>query len=799
MGEFLRRLFRSDFMPHGLCWQWEPWVVWTNVLADSAIFLCYLFIGVTLIRIAARRRDVVANVVLVLFGAFIVSCGCTHAMEVYNTWHGVFRLSALIKLLTAGISAVAAIPLVRILPKLLAVPALNEVLEMDAALSSEQQAKHRVEGQLRASQDRFRLLVEGIRDYAILLLDPDGRITSWNPGAERFTGYTSGEAMGQHFSRLFPAEEVAAGRPEAILRDAAARGRIESEGWRVRKDGSRFLANEVITAFHDAQGGLQGFTKVTRDVTEQRATQATLQNLAENLEDQVKAQLQELRESEARLQGFVRHSPAAIAFKGLDGRYLLINPRMEILLGRPSREILGRTVDEIAPDGFKDQVREMERRVIQTRQDLQVEQPWVREDGTAFDLIVDRFPLVDATGQCWGLGILATDITERKQADRALLQSQKLESLGVLAGGIAHDFNNLLGAMQGNVELASTETSLERAQPFLGTLKGLMAKGSGLLQQMLAYAGRGKPSVSLLDLNQLVEEMTHLLGTCISSKATLHLDLQPGLPPLLADASQIQQVLMNLVINASEAITEGTGRITVTTRTERVTPGSADALYPGQALRPGRHVSLEITDTGSGMAPEVLKKIFDPFFTTKFTGRGLGLAAIHGIVRSHRGAIRVQSEPGQGSCFKLLFPVAPEAGPAPAEAPAPAPDGPHRNGATVLVVDDEDEVRAVAVAALERAGLATLQARDGLEALRRFEQHRDRIRLILLDLTMPNLDGEGAYRQIRRRDPRVPVILTSGFNQAEVLGRFQGGGLSGFLKKPFELGPLVELVRKAMR
>ena len=800
MGEFLRRLLEPDFMPHGYCWKWEPWVVWTHVVADSTIFLAYMFIGITLLRIAARRRDVAANLVLVLFGAFIVSCGCTHAMEVFNTWNGVFRLSGLIKVITAAVSLVAAVPLVRILPKLLAAPALTQVLEMDAALSSEQQEKQRVEGQLRETQDRYRQLVEGIRDYAIFMMDPAGRITSWNPGAERITGYSAGEVLGQSFARLFPEEEAAAGRPAAILLAAAASGRLEDEGWRIRKDGSRFLASGIITPFRDGQGTLAGFSKVTRDITEQRATQAALQHLAESLEDQVKAQLQELRESEARLQGFIRHSPAAIAFKGLDGRYLLINPRTATLVGRPGPEILGRTDEELVPAELRAWHRELDERVLHGRQELQVEQHWVRADGAAFDLIVDRFPLVDATGQCWGLGLFATDITERKQADRALLQSQKLESLGVLAGGIAHDFNNLLGAMQGNVELAMTEVSLERAQPFLQTLKGLMAKASGLLGQMLAYAGRGKASLSRLDLNEVVEEMTRLLGTAISTRARIRLDLQPDLPAMAADPSQIHQVVMNLVLNASEAISGPQGVITITTRRQLVSRTLIDAVYPGQSLRPGPHVVLEVEDNGSGMRPDVLKKIFDPFFTTKFTGRGLGLAAIHGIVRSHQGAIRVYSEPGKGSTFRVLFPVEPGSlEPEAAETPAAPAAGPDPAGGLVLVVDDEDEVRAVAVAALERAGLATLQARDGLEALRRFEQHRDRIRLILLDLTMPNLDGEGAYRQIRRRDPRVPVILTSGFNQAEVLGRFQGGGLSGFLKKPFELGPLVELVRKAMR
>jgi signal transduction histidine kinase len=400
------------------------------------------------------------------------------------------------------------------------------------------------------------------------------------------------------------------------------------------------------------------------------------------------------------------------------------------------------------------------------------------------------------------LGVLGGDITERRQADLALLQSQKLESLGVLAGGIAHDFNNLLGAMRGNVELAMTETSLERALPFLETLQGLMANGAGLLRQILAYAGPGQTSTRILDLNQLVEEMTHLLGSSISKKARVRLDLHPQLPPMEADPAQIQQVIMNLVINAAEAIGEQNGVITVSTRPDELAPASAERLVDGQPIRPGPHVRLEVADTGIGMTPEVLKRIYDPFFTTKFAGRGLGLAAIHGIVRGHHGCIQVASQPGRGSTFTLRFPAAPGQPGPPAPEPEPPPLGPPapagRAGGTVLVVDDEDAMRSVVVDALDRAGLATLEARDGVEALDLYQYHRDAIRLVILDLSMPNLDGEEACREFRRRGGRMPIVLTSGFDEAEALDRLRGLEVAGFIQKPFGLGALVELVLRLL-
>jgi len=526
--------------------------------------------------------------------------------------------------------------------------------------------------------------------------------------------------------------------------------------------------------------------------------EAELCRSRQEVEDQVAERTLELRESEARLQGFIRHSTAAIAFKGLDGRYLLINPRMEAALGRPSREILGRTDEDLFPPEACAQARDRDQRGLGPRQDVQEEEQWTHGDGSTRHYLVTEFPLVDALGQVWGLGVLAQDITERKRADRAILQSQKLESLGVLAGGIAHDFNNLLGAMQGNVELAMTESSLEQALPYLETLRGLMAKGSGLLRQLLAYSGGGKSSVRTLDLNQLVEEMTHLLGTSISKKATIRLNLHPHLPLMEADPAQIQQVVMNLVINASEAMGGQNGVITVATRPEEVSP--ADAVQEDQPIRPGPHVVLEVSDNGCGMAPEVLKQIFDPFFTTKFTGRGLGLAAIHGIIRGYRGSIRVSSLPGRGSTFKLLFPAAQgRAEPEPADPPLPRKaTAKESGGGTVLVVDDEAEMRLVVAAALGRVGLGVVQARDGMEALRQFREHRERIRLILMDLTMPNMDGEEACRELRRMGAAVPIILSSGFSETEAQHRFDDLGLAGFLQKPFALGTLVEMARKLL-
>ena len=799
MGEFLKRLFDSDFMPHGACWRWEPWVLWSNALSDIVIAVCLILTSLALIHVAIKRKDVPFDGVVVMFGVFTLACACAHALDAYNAWHGVFRLAGAVKVITAGASLILVVLFLRIVPKLMVMPSLNHAIVLDAALSSEKRERDRMEGRLKESQDRFRVLLAAIKDYAIVLLDPEGRVTSWNPGAARLKGYSEEEILGSSILRFFPQEDVAAGKPQELLRLAAVNGRIEDEGWAVRKDGSRFLANTILTALYDSQGGLQGFANVTRDITAQSLAQAALQSQADDLEDKVKAQVQELWESEARLQGFIRHASAAIAFKGVDGRFLLINPRREALIGRPSQEILGRTNEELFSPEVCAKVAESDRRVLALREESTREEEWTREDGARHHYLVHKFPMVDGNGRCWGLGLIATDITERRQGELVLLQGQKLESLGVLVGGIAHDFNNLLGAMQGNVELALMEPSLVRARPHLETLRGLMAKASDLLRHMLAYAGQGKSSTITLDLNHLVEDMTQLLRTSISKKASIRLDLCPEGLPMQADASQIEQVIMNLVINASEALAEQSGNITIQTRLEELSQGTIELFYGGQMLRPGRYVCLEVADDGVGMTPEVQKRIFDPFFTTKFTGRGLGLAALHGIVRSHRGGLRVVSAAGAGSTFQLLFPLATAAAVPLARHGLPPHQAslPRFESGPVLVVDDEDQMRAVVVKALERAGFQTFQAREGLEALRACEQHPG-ICLILMDLTMPHMDGEEACRELARRGVRAPIILSSGFNEADALNKFEDLKLAGFIQKPFSLVALVELIRKVL-
>jgi PAS domain S-box-containing protein len=643
---------------------------------------------------------------------------------------------------------------------------------------------------------KLEILISQVRDYAIFMLDPQGNVTSWNIGAERLKGYAKAEILGRHFSVFYPEEDAAAGKPAQELAQAEVYGTYQEDGWRVRKDGTRFLAHVVVTALRDPSNALLGFVKVTRDVTMEKDSEERMASFARELEETVEARTRELQDSEARLQGFIRHATSAIAFKDAEGRYLLLNPVMAAMLGRSQEDILGRTDLDLLPPPRNAAVALEDRKVLASGQALEMERHWVHPDGSKHDYLAQKFPLADAGGNGWGIGVICTDITERKAAEQVRLQSQKLESLGVLAGGIAHDFNNFLGAILGNLGLAQMEigpTSPARAR--LETIESLVGKATSLTRQLLAYSGRGTFEIKPLDLNALVQEMTHLLAISISKKVTTRYRLDPSAPFIQADASQIQQVIMNLVINASDAIGDRPGTITISTAPLSADLDYLERTFQGQTLQPGTFVALEVTDDGSGMTAETLKRIFEPFFTTKFSGRGLGLSAIQGIIKGHGAGLRVYSEVGRGTTFKAIFPATAAQPDAPPR--AHAVEGFHGSG-TILVVDDEESIRAMSSGILAQMGFDVVLAADGMEALMLFETHKADIRLVIMDLTMPNMDGAEAFAALRKRGHAIPVVLTSGFNENEAVARFQGEGLAGFLQKPYRVSAFVEVVKQAL-
>jgi PAS domain S-box-containing protein len=381
-------------------------------------------------------------------------------------------------------------------------------------------------------------------------------------------------------------------------------------------------------------------------------------------------------------------------------------------------------------------------------------------------------------------------VEEHRALEHKLLETQKLESLGVLAGGIAHDFNNLLTGILGNASLAASVVGVDSpVQSYLEQIERASLRAADLCKQMLAYSGKGRFVVRETDLNGLVNETTDLLRVSISKRAMLRFQLAERLPAVNADSTQLRQVIMNLVINASDALGDADGVIAITTGTQRLGPAELTAARAPAEAVPGDYTWCEVSDTGCGMPPEVLARIFDPFFTTKFTGRGLGLAAVLGIVRSHRGALTVNSCPGQGTTFRVYLPSTHRPV---RELAGPAPTVPGWRGeGTVLLVDDEETVRITTGRMLEGMGFTVLSAVDGLDALQVFAGHTD-IRFVLLDLSMPRLDGVETFREILKMRPGSRVLLMSGFTKIEAMKRFGMEGLCGFIQKPFTMRQLVE-------
>ena len=388
--------------------------------------------------------------------------------------------------------------------------------------------------------------------------------------------------------------------------------------------------------------------------------------------------------------------------------------------------------------------------------------------------------------------------TERKRAEERLRQSQKLESIGLLAGGIAHDFNNLLVGVIGSASLA--QDLVPPGHPATELMERIVKAGeqaAHLTRQMLAYSGKGQFLIEAVNLSDVVRETSELVQPSISKNIVLHLNLAEDLPLVQADRSQFQQVFMNLAINAAEAIGDKTGLIAVRTGSQQVDKRYIHDELQGAEIEPGAYVYLEVRDTGCGMDAPTKSKIFDPFFTTKFTGRGLGLAAVAGIVRGHKGAISVSSAPGKGSRFLVLFRV--EEARASALRPMARQTEKLRGSGTILVVDDEAVVRQVARQALERSGYEVLLAEDGPAAVDVFKHHHGQIALVVLDAGLPGMSGQDTLLELEKISADVNVVVSSGRGERETLDLFAGHTLAGFIEKPYTGRRLVERVAAAIR
>jgi PAS domain S-box-containing protein len=594
-----------------------------------------------------------------------------------------------------------------------------------------------------SEQQRFQLLVNAVIDYAIYMLDPEGRITTWNPGAERFKGYSRAEIIGDHFSRFFTEEDRAADLPARALRIAAREGRFEAEGWRVRKDGTRFWAHAILDAIRTSDGQLLGFAKITRDITAKREQERAL------------------FESEQRFRLLVGGvKDYAIYMLDREGRISNWNPGAELIKGYSGEEIVGEHFSRFYTED--DRTAGEPQRALETalRQGKYEREAWrVRKDGSLFWASVVVEPIFDENGDHVGFAKITRDATERKKAQHeldaareALAQAQKLQALGELTGGIAHDFNNLMTVISGSADflLRGTDITDDKRQQYLQAIADTSARATELTNQLLAFGRRQPIRPEVVDINLRLDAFGEVLARTLGSPIQVELELAPGLARVEVDATQLETALLNAAINARDAMPGG-GRLTIAT---------ADITEGDQRL-----VRISLTDTGVGMPHRVLERAVEPFFTTQEVGKGtgLGLSQIHGFAAQAGGRAEIRSTEGEGTTVAILLPAT---GKALSVAPAESVCAELPAGLSVLLVEDNAQVRRFAEDLLRDLGCEVVAAESGEEALERLAN--EPIDLLFSDVVMPGMSGVELARAARQLKPGLPVLLATGYS-AEVV------------------------------
>lgn len=643
-----------------------------------------------------------------------------------------------------------------------------------------------------ASEKSYRELFNNATD-AIYIQDSNGVFLDVNETVEKMYGYPRAWFIGKS-----PVTLSAPGMNDLEKLgkqiEKATKGQPQQfEFWAVRKNGEIFP--KEVRLNNSIYFGQKVIIAFARDITARKRAEISL------------------RESEEKFRSIVHESIDGITLVDENGRIIEWNKGQEKITGLMREDVLNKPIWDIQGNLSLKQTSESAGFLKKLDMDLlyngdkslksNLYEETTIKDQSGNDHIVQTiiFPIKTENG--FMAGSVSRDITElrkkeleHQKLEQQIQHAQKLESLGILAGGIAHDFNNLLTGILGNTGLA--EMNVSETSPVLPNLKNIensAMRAAELCRQLLAYSGRGRFVVKAVNLNEIVREMTKLLETSISKKITIIYDFDVNLPAIEVDTAQIRQVIMNLILNASDAIENNIGRITLTTSVNHCDSDYLRKTYLNDHLESGNYVILEVSDTGHGMDKETITRIFDPFFTTKFTGRGLGLAAVLGIIRGHHGAIEIFSEPGIGTVFKVYFPASSRQ--ALRTSDSALPNGKWHGSGTILVVDDEEAIRLLCKRTLEMHGFDVLCAEDGREALKIFSEKND-IKLVVLDMTMPYLNGEETYKELQKIKPGTKVLLSSGYSEREAIDKFAGKEIAGFLQKPYKSSALTDKIKELL-
>jgi PAS domain S-box-containing protein len=625
---------------------------------------------------------------------------------------------------------------------------------------------------------RFRLLIDAVIDYAIYMIDPYGVITSWNAGAKRFKGYDEAEILGEHFSRFYTDDDRRAGLPQRALDTAINEGRFEGEGWRVRKDGTRFWCHVVIDPIRDPNGTLLGFAKITRDLTDRK--------MAEEV----------LKQSEQQFRLLVQSvTDYAIYMLTPDGRVSNWNPGAQRIKGYLPEDVIGQHFSMFYTPQDRE-AGEPQRTLHIARTEGRFENKgWrLRKDGTRFLAHVVVDPIWGDTGNLLGFAKITRDITEATQAQltleqtrEALFQAQKMQAIGQLSGGIAHDFNNLLTVILGNLEILRKRVTEEpKVLRLIDNATQGALRGVSLTQRMLAFARRQELKSEPIAVPALVTGIFGLLRSSLGPSVQIETRFPDNLEPVMADVNQLELAVLNLATNARDAMPQG-GKIVFSARVEEVDESNPSSLVPG------RYVCLTVGDSGVGMDAATLASSMDPFFTTKGVGKGtgLGLSMVHGFIEQLGGRFILKSEKGVGTTADLWLPVATRGAVA---QPLVEQQNVVVPRLSVLVVDDDSLVLTSTTLLLEDLGHRVISAASGAKALELFEGSPD-IDLVITDMAMPQMSGAQLAQAIQLLQPGLPIILATGYAER----------LEGFatqlprLSKPYTQLNLVQIIAQAMK